>query len=312
MCRWMLALLLAFADVALPLGAAAGQSTDTASAETVRVLAAETMVRVSPDPNSLVLLKVPGGSILDVKAKEGAWYAVWLPGDAQGLRRMGYLPASDVERFGGGSAPAAAPMPPAPAPPPPPAPASAPKSSPVVATKPVRSVKGILDDVQLYTERLPQSLRVVIQPFSATDADLTKGEKKEETKTMQADGPRLLADRFVAKLKEMGPFSDVSSAPGGGTVADDTLVVEGKFVELDPGSRAKRYLVGMGAGKSGVTVEGSIKSADGTLLATFRQRRIGVMGMAGGDSLGKLTSDAKNIGEDIAKFLSQWAKGTLK
>jgi hypothetical protein len=33
------------------------------------------------------------------------------------------------------------------------------------------------------------------------------------------------------------------------------------------------------------------------------------MGAFGGDSMGKLTSDTKDIGEDIAKFLSAWAKG---
>ena len=52
-----------------------------------------------------------------------------------------------------------------------------------------------------------------------------------------------------------------------------------------------------------------MKSADGTLLATFTQRRVGVMGVAGGDSLGKLTADTKDIAEDLARFLSTWAKG---
>ena len=66
---------------------------------------------------------------------------------------------------------------------------------------------------------------------------------------------------------------------------------------------------GFGAGKSGVTVEGSIKAPDGSLLANFKQRRIGVMGVAGGDSMGKLVSDTKDIAEDLAKFLSAWAKG---
>ncbi len=55
-------------------------------------------------------------------------------------------------------------------------------------------------------------------------------------------------------------------------------------------------------------VEGSVKGPDGDVLATFEHRRIGVMGVAGGDSLGKLESDTKDIGEDIAKFLSAWAK----
>jgi hypothetical protein len=33
------------------------------------------------------------------------------------------------------------------------------------------------------------------------------------------------------------------------------------------------------------------------------------MGMGGGDSLGKLMSDSRSIGEDIAKFLARWARG---
>jgi hypothetical protein len=174
---------------------------------------------------------------------------------------------------------------------------------------PVRTVKGgILDEIKLYVEKLPSSTRVVIRPFSATDADIVNGEKKEETKTMQADGPRMLAERFVAKLKEFGPFTDVSALDSGATAPAGAVIVEGKFTELDPGSRAKRYFAGFGAGKSGVTVEGSVKDAEGKLLATFEHRRVGVMGVAGGDSLGKLVSDTKSIGEDLAKFLSAWAK----
>jgi Domain of unknown function (DUF4410) len=174
----------------------------------------------------------------------------------------------------------------------------------------VRTVKGgILDEAKLYVDALPASKTVVIRLFSATDADLVNGDKKEETKKMQVDAPPMFADQFVTKLKSAGPFTevsvlDVSAAPPAGA-----LVVEGKFTEMDPGSRAKRYVVGFGAGKSGVTVEGSIKSADGAMLATFQQRRIGVMGVAGGDSMAKLVSDTKTIAEDLAKFLSEWAKG---
>jgi hypothetical protein len=174
---------------------------------------------------------------------------------------------------------------------------------------PLRTIKdGVLDEIKLYAEKPPSPVAVVIKPFSATDADLVKGEKKEETKTMQADGPRMLADRFVSKLKEIGPYRDVS-IDAGAAPPSDALIVEGKFTELDPGSRAKRYFAGFGAGKSAVSVEGSVKTAEGKLLATFEQRRVGVMGLAGGDSLGKLASDAKSIGEDIAGFLNTWATG---
>ena len=85
-----------------------------------------------------------------------------------------------------------------------------------------------------------------------------------------------------------------------GVVSDNTL---------DPGSRAKRYFAGFGAGKSSVKVAGVVTDAQGKTLATFEQRRIGSMGMGGGDSLGKLMADSRNIGEDIATFLARWARG---
>jgi hypothetical protein len=58
-----------------------------------------------------------------------------------------------------------------------------------------------------------------------------------------------------------------------------------------------------------VKVVGAVKDAGGRTLATFEQRRIGAVGMGGGDSLGKLMSDSRSIGEDIAKFLAKWARG---
>ena len=174
--------------------------------------------------------------------------------------------------------------------------------------RPVRTIEdGILDEIKLFVERLPASTRVAIRAFSASDADITEGETKDETKKMQVDGPPLLNQQFVAKLKEIGPFADVSVLEAGASAAD-VLLVEGKFIEMDPGSRAKRYVVGFGAGKSGVTVVGSVKSAD-VVLATFKQRRIGAMGAFGGNSMGKLVADTKDIAEDLAKFVSAWAKG---
>jgi hypothetical protein len=174
----------------------------------------------------------------------------------------------------------------------------------------IRTVKGgILDEAKLYVDKLPTVTTVVIRPLSATDGDLVNGDKKDETKKMQVDGPKMFTDEFVAKLKGMGPFTEVSALDVGSPAPAGALVIDGKFTEMDPGSRAKRYVVGFGAGKSGVTVEGSVKSAEGTTFATFQQRRVGVMGVAGGDSMGKLIADTKNIADDLAKFLSEWAKG---
>jgi hypothetical protein len=58
-----------------------------------------------------------------------------------------------------------------------------------------------------------------------------------------------------------------------------------------------------------VKVIGVVKDGAGRTLATFEQRRIGTMGIGGGDSLGKLMSDTRAIGEDVARFLSKWGRG---
>jgi hypothetical protein len=136
-----------------------------------------------------------------------------------------------------------------------------------------------------------------------------KEARQQEAKTMQNEGPRVLGERFVAALEKSGPFKSVRVLKAEEAVPDGALVVEGRFVTLDPGSRTKRYLAGFGAGKSSVKVAGSVKDSAGKTLATFEQRRVGSMGMGGGDSLGKLMSDSRSIGEDIAKFLAKWARG---
>ncbi len=181
--------------------------------------------------------------------------------------------------------------------------------------KPITTVNnGLLDEIRLYGAIPPaQSTGIGIRPFSATDADLAEGgqtgELPKETKDLQERGPRLLQTQLVATLKDQAAFSAVSALTADAPPPAGALVVEGKFTLLDPGSRAKRYFVGFGAGKSGVQVAGSVKGADGKIIATFVHKRIGVMGVYGGDSTGKLQSDAASIGEDIAKFLSAWAKG---
>ena len=186
------------------------------------------------------------------------------------------------------------------------------------AQTPLKTIEdGALDNIQLFVAALEQApnLLVVIKPFDATTADLGTGgtsgkdARQQEAKTMQNEGPRVLGERFVATLEKGGPFKAVRVLKADEAAPDGALVVEGKFVTLDPGSRTKRYFAGFGAGKSSVKVVGAVKDSTGRTLATFEQRRIGSMGVGGGDSLGKLMSDSRSIGEDIAKFLAKWSRG---
>jgi hypothetical protein len=183
--------------------------------------------------------------------------------------------------------------------------------------KPVKKIEeGLLDSIELYVATLPAPAEriIVVKPFATEKAELGTGSKKDDDKKaqgqaeqLQQDGPKFLAEALVAAIKEEGGFK--GAHVGGDSAGDDALIVEGEFTELDPGSRAKRYFVGFGAGKAAVAVAGTVKDAKGTLLANFKQRRVASMGVAGGDSVKKMTDDCKSIGEDIAKFLSAWAKG---
>ena len=191
-------------------------------------------------------------------------------------------------------------------------------STSVAAQKPMRVVEGgVLDLIELFAKDLgtPAPTVAAIVAFDASEADLGTGGKdgkqsrQEEAQTMQSDGPRVLAERFASALKEAGAFTEVVVLKPGDTPPAGAVVLGGKFLTLDPGSRAKRYFAGFGAGKSSVKVAGTVKDAAGNTLASFEQRRVGSMGMGGGDSLGKLMSDSRSIGEDLAKFLTRWARG---
>ena len=179
----------------------------------------------------------------------------------------------------------------------------------------VRHVEdGVLDRIDLHVERMPAAEIVVVRPFSTEGADLGTGGEGGKAKNvstveaMKSEAPLMLTNALVSRLRELGSVKEVR-ADDGSAIPAGAIIVEGRFLQLDPGSRAKRYWVGFGAGHSGVEVEGRVLDGSGKELATFTQRRIGAMGVAGGDSAVKMRKDATQIGRDIADFLHAWATG---
>jgi len=172
---------------------------------------------------------------------------------------------------------------------------------------------GLLDWVQLRSGNPAPQTPIYMRLFTADAADLGTGGKggKEtrtaEAQTLQSQGPALLRESFVAKAGAAGVVA--RAADDTTTLPADAVIVEGRFVTIDPGSRAKRYWVGFGAGKSALEIAGRFVTPAGVVLGEFRHRRIGAMGMGGGDSLGKLLSDTRSCGEDIATFVSAWLSG---
>jgi len=73
----------------------------TASAQTssIRITAAEAVVRQSADPQSAAIVTVKAGTVLEIAAERNGWYEVILPATGGAAQRRGYVPASSAERF---------------------------------------------------------------------------------------------------------------------------------------------------------------------------------------------------------------------
>jgi len=181
-------------------------------------------------------------------------------------------------------------------------------------TTPGHIEDGVLDGIDLRVEKIEQGIPVVIRTFPTNEADLGTGEEGGKEKRVRAveimkdSAPGLFKAKLASELKASGVFGEIiddDSAP----VPDNAIVVEGKFVMINPGSRAKRYWVGFSAGKSGVGVEGRVTSATGEELATFRHRKHSGIGIGGGDYVKFMSDDTEDVASDISKFLAGWATG---
>ena len=175
--------------------------------------------------------------------------------------------------------------------------------------------EGALDEIHLKVESIDKGVPVAIRTFSTEGVDLGtggKGAKNEQradaTKTMVKVAPDMLTEAITKAIQEAKAFGEVLP-PGTDPLPGNALVIEGKFTKIDPGSRAKRYWAGFGAGKSGVGVEGTVKDASGKVLAEFSHARSSGIGVGGGDYVKFLSDDTKDVGHDIATFLVKWATG---
>jgi len=175
--------------------------------------------------------------------------------------------------------------------------------------------EGVLDHIVIHSTDFPEEVGVVVRRFPADKADLGTGEsdevkhaqRKAAAESMQKKGPTMLAAQIVTELTGSPAFKYVKESED--EVPEDAVVVEGRFTMIQPGSRAKRWLVGFGKGKSGIQIEGTVKNAKGELLAEFTHMRNSGIGVAGGNYEKFLTDDCRDVGTDVATFLKRWAVG---
>jgi hypothetical protein len=144
---------------------------------------------------------------------------------------------------------------------------------------------------------------IVIGDFSTSSTPRPK--KSDNTydavKSALASVESHLAD---GARKESGKKVSVGGGKG------RALLVRGRVVEMDPGSRAGRYWSGgLGGGAAAVEISGEIVDArTGKVLVRFTQRRKsgGGMRVGGGNYTTVLNACVREIGGDIANIVDEF------
>ena len=110
----------------------------------------------------------------------------------------------------------------------------------------------------------------------------------------------------ISRLKhELKTKVDVDTADKAPNSAK-SLIVRGSVLDLSPGSRAKRYLAGYGAGAAGTKLNGEIvDAASGQVLVRFTQERRsgGTFKFGGGNDMDVMRDSIHAVGQDIAHML---------
>lgn len=142
---------------------------------------------------------------------------------------------------------------------------------------------------------------------------VSKSEIEDEGDQRFADSmATFYQSELVRRLRETGLFSRVvnlseTDFPAG---AGKALRLRGSITRLGRGSQAARYFVGFGAGSTRAQAEMHFVDAQsGQVVMVTADRRLGSMGIFGGDSEDFLKESFDNMARDLAKFLTRLTKG---
>ena len=181
------------------------------------------------------------------------------------------------------------------------APASARKKAAPTAPGKYTEWNGEIDELEVVqTFKLASYSKVVVEPFDTKDTPLPG--KDDNTYAAVKGVLAAPSGPFAQGLSgELGDKVTVSQGAEGG---EKTLLVRGKVVSMDPGSRAKRFWGGFGAGAAGTAIQGEVvDAASGQVLLRFTQERRSAAGTFAGDYVELMNRNLVTIGEDLAGVL---------
>ena len=134
----------------------------------------------------------------------------------------------------------------------------------------------------------------------------------DEDRKAAASMPPYFQSELVRRVRETNVFarvvnlSETSFTPG----PEKALRLQGNITRLDPGSRALRYWVGFGAGRSKAQAElHFVDVQSGEVVMVIADRRVAAYGVFGGDSEEHLQESFGDMARDLARFLTRLSKG---
>lgn len=174
----------------------------------------------------------------------------------------------------------------------------------------VLSKPNVLGEENIFlTEKLSARYdTIIVKNFPSAGAEITNMDKDEQArlKEVKPDITRILTTSLVENLKEKTKFARVSTGKGAGGRA---VIVEGKFTRFNAGHGAAKIFLGWMApesAKTNIAVSGRLVDArTGKTLATFSDTRSGSEGSAIGFVGEVFKIQAKDEGEEIAKFIEK-------
>lgn len=165
---------------------------------------------------------------------------------------------------------------------------------------------GDLDQVEIVeTFDLAGYKRLVVGTFDTSATPLPEAADNSYAPVQQvlADVESPLIEGLRPELPGVAVERQGEEAPAG----DGVLLLRGRVVEMDPGSRAARYWASFGAGAARTKLEGElVDAASGRVLLRFTQERRSGVGVGGGSYVNLLQRNLRAIGEDLGAGLQQF------
>ncbi len=168
------------------------------------------------------------------------------------------------------------------------------------------SVRGDpVDHANLKVPKIAPGSTIYVKEFSTADANLGKSRHNDTAERLVSVIPHLLAIDLVEELRSDGFDALLDS---GEPIPEGSLVLAGRFTDLDPGSQSARVWIGFGAGKSRVCIEGEVTDAQSS-LGEFSHCRAGI---GWGESDQQVATSADRMAEQVAELLARWSSGNLQ